>query len=114
MSKETELYNAIASFIEKYWRDERKVKKPACQFVIKGIGQVKIDSNSLIERSDTLYTFEGSAVVSYTDISKVVTNKNLSFIGNATVVFYPNGVNTKEMLPEIQEVVITKVNYEKH
>ncbi len=109
MDEKKVLCNAIASFIEKYWEDASRFKKPKCVFNIEGVGPVQIEEQSLNKRSDNLYTFMGSACVSMNDYKSQVTfKKNFSIVGNATVAFYPNGIGSNEKLPDITEVEITK------
>ena len=74
MDEKKELCSAIACFIEKYWRESKKVIKPKCQCVVHGVGPVQIEEDSLTCVRDNLYTFEGSANVTLTDVSKVTMN----------------------------------------
>ena len=108
MSKNAELAKAIESFISKYWGITEKLGWPKWESKIVGVGQVKIDDNSLKEIGD-LWTFKGAAHIIATDISQVKMNSAHTIIGNAKVVFYPNAVNHEEQLPEVKQVVITKI-----
>ena len=57
---------------------------------------------------DTLWTFEGTAIVSYND-ANVTMNKQSTIIGNAKVTFYQNPIDSKDMSPNVESVTITKI-----
>lgn len=102
------LANCIGSFIEKYCMDRRKVSLPECNLKIQGIYKVSIDVEKLKNIND-LWIFYGTAHISYID-SGVTLNMKNSIVGNAKVSFYPNAVNSEEMLPEVKFVTITKIS----
>ena len=101
------LANCIGNYIEKHFSDKCKMSLPESILKIHEIHEVSIDAEKL-ENINNLWTFKGTAQVSYMD-SGVKTTKEENIVGNAKVKFYPNAVNSKEMLPEVNYVTITMI-----
>lgn len=108
MEKDAELAQSIKIFIEKYGTVSDMVKWPDFPFKIVGVSKVEIIKNSLKDFG-SCWTFEGSALLSKDDKSKVITLQTITFIGNATIKSYSNEENPKEIFFEIKNIVITKM-----
>ena len=110
VKEKKDLANAISIFIKKHWVGKKLFENPECVFKVVEVTQVQIDEDSLEKFGNDLFTFEGSACISYRDKSNVTMSAKCTIKGNATVVFYPNGINSEENLPEIKNVEITKTS----
>ena len=101
---------AIEAFIDKYSTPPvQRVKWPQWDFKIKGVSKVTIREDSLKD-FEKLLIFEGTADVHKTDgVTDVITKERYRLVGNATVVYKPNGGNQSELLPEVEGVTITKI-----
>lgn len=101
---------AVEAFIDKYGTPPvQRVNWPQWDFKIKGISKVTIDEDSLKD-FEKLLTFEGTADIHKTDgVTDVLTKGKYKLVGNAIVVYKPNGGKQNELLPEIEAVTITKI-----
>ena len=108
MINNSELANVIESFIEKYWKTQKMVEWPESEFRIIAVNQVKINENSL-KNIGNLWTFEGTAFISISDISQVEIHNKLTIIGNATITFSRNSGEGEKYLPTVQHVVNTRI-----
>ena len=101
---------AVEAFIDKYSTPPvQRVKWPQWDFKIKGVSKVTIKEESLKD-FEKLLTFEGTADIHKTDgVTDVITKGMYRLVGNATVVYKPNGGNQNELLPEVEDVTITKL-----
>ena len=87
----------------------QKVKWMQWEFKIKGISQVTIHEESLKE-IDKLWNFELTADIAHTDkVTDITTHGMYKLIGNATIVWYPNGGMQNDVLPEVKGVTIIKI-----
>lgn len=101
------LANCIGSFIEKYCLDQSKMSLPESVLKIQEVHEVCINAEK-IEEVSGLWTFTGTTQISYTDSGVKATRKG-DIVGSAKVLFYPNAINSKEMLPEVNYVTITMI-----
>ena len=101
------LANSIESFIDKYCHIGNRVSLPESELPIENVCKISIDAKTII-KVDTLWTFEGTALVSFND-ANVTMNKQSTIIGNAKVTFYQNPIDPKDMLPNVESVTITKI-----
>ena len=101
------LANCIENFIEKHYSDKSKMSLPESVLKIQEIREVSIDAEKL-ENISSLWTFKGTAQITYID-SGVKTTRNKIIVGSSKVIFYPNEINSKEMLPEVNNVTITMI-----
>lgn len=108
MSKNQELVEAIECFIQKHQMFSGKVKWPEWVFKIVGVAKVKIKEDSLKEVG-SLYTFEGSAFITVTDLSNVKLKKEYTIIGNASVESYSDGGKNGKDFPTVKQIEITKI-----
>lgn len=111
--------DAVLAFIMKYGGPSaQKVNWPQWGFRIKGVPHVKLDDKSLenTPKGSKLWTFKGVADIKETDgVTNVLTTKKYSIVGNATVAYKANGGDQNELLPEVEDVTITKIKeYEKN
>lgn len=104
MNKKEDLAYVVGCFIEKYWKYSKQVKWPDWEFTITNVFDVKVEANSLIEVRPSLWTFDGSVQLSYTDKSQVTMTKKHTIIGNANAIF-----SSSESLFETKNVTITKI-----
>ena len=113
MNENVELANAIGAFIEKYWNNPVKVKFPEYDLEIKKVSHADIEVDSLKEVNSELWSFKGTAQISFTDSSKVGLTLKIIIIGNADIEYYSSVVNPNDKYPSVKHVTITKLNYEK-
>ncbi len=113
--RKQDVIECLENFIEKYWRDGNLVVLPDDpDFIFKGINDVKISQDSLIEEKDLKWSFSGTARVTSTDERHTVTVPNLPYIfaGRAIIQPYPNnapiltGIEVVTELPEIKKLRI--------
>ena len=100
----------IGNFTERCCKSQ--VRWPEWVFEIQRASEVKIDKDSLKDpkRNGELWTFEGTAVIHKTDARNTVpTKSNCKIVGSAAVAFNRNDWNKNELLPEIENVTITKI-----
>lgn len=99
----------IGNFIQKNHKDRKLVEQPDRGFAIKEIPSIAIEEKSLKELGER-WTFEGTAVIRKTDARNTVSTKsNCKIVGSAVVAFNRNDRNKNELLPEIENVTITKI-----
>ena len=108
MEKDAELAQSIEIFIEKDGTVSDMVKWPDFPFKIVGISKVEIIKNTLKDFG-SCWTFEGSALLSKDDKSKVITTQTITFIGNATIESYFNKTDYGELIPKVKQVIITMI-----
>lgn len=113
MNENVELANVIGTFIEKYWNNPAKVKFPECVLEVKMVCHVDIEIGSLKEVNSGLWSFKGTAQISFTDPSKVGLTLKVVIVGNADIECYSSVVNPNDKYPSVKHVTITKLNYEK-
>lgn len=101
---------AVEAFINKYSGPlAQRVKWPQWGFEIKGVSDVVIKEESVRDYKN-LWTFEGAADIHKTDgVTNIVKKRKYKIVGNAIVIFKPNGGSQTELLPEIEDVTITKI-----
>lgn len=110
MNENAVLASAIGNFIEKHWNNPEKVKLPVCEFEIKAVHHVNVDIDSLENVCSGLWSFKGTAQISFTDRSEVVLTQKKNIIGSAKTVVSLNGMSSNEKELFVKHAIITKLN----
>ena len=102
---------AIGAFVGKYHKAPKAVDWPEWEFRMKSVGNPEIDETSLKECSDNLWTFSGTLDIAKTDKRATCTTHDRHMIvGSAVINFNGNFEGSKELLPEVKHVTITKIH----
>ncbi len=117
--RKQDVSKCLENLLEKYWNDPSKVSLPADpDFIYKGIRNVKINEDSLIEEEDSIWSFNGTAQVTTTDCRHTVTVSDITYnvTGRASITGYPNkapiysGVEVVSVLPEVNKLIINTLS----
>ena len=105
---------AVEAFAMKYGGPPaQRVKWPQREFRIKGVPNAELDEKSfkkIQKEGKELWTFKGVFDIQETDgTTKVLTTRKYDIAGNTVVAFIANGGNQNELLPEVEDVTITKL-----
>ena len=107
--KETDVSKLIAAFLEKYNGNPKQVEWPQWEFTVKSVPEAKIEESSLRE-FDKRWTFSGTAVIQKTDEKNTAqTTTTYKITGSALVDSYVNDYDQNDLLPDVKQVTITKI-----